>query len=289
MRLIVERGKVVPLESLPPKSIALDGYVQGPAVDAEFERYSFDHHGGCVRFATSATCKMVLDALLLGLDPTDFAVYVNDVDGDTALSVWLLKNPSRAKENRVRRVVEAVASADAHGPAYPVFEPDWLELFRTAMWPETAARRTKEYWAMDLGELLERCVKNIDAMFDPTRIEFIVRRPDTRRYEVTHRGTGGWVMAKSEDGIFDLLYRDGFTKAIAYQELRDGSISYTVAKRSEFVAGFPIPKILAALAEREPGWGGSSTTGGAPRNQDGSRSRLSPDEVFAIVENVLNS
>ncbi len=288
MRLIVERGKVVPFEALPPKSIALDGYVQGPAVDAEHERYSFDHHGGgCVRFATSATCKQVLDALLLGLDPSDFAVYINDVDGDTALSVWLLQNPSRATENRVRRVVEAVAQADAHGPAYPVLEPDWLEFFRTAMRLETEARRTKQYWIMNLGELLKRCVRNIDAMLDPRQVEFVIQGSDTRRYELTHRGTGGWVMAKSDDGIFDLLYRDGYTKAIAYQELFDGSIAYTVAKRSDFISGFPIRKIISALAEREPGWGGSSTTGGAPRNNDGSRSRLSPDEVFAIVESVL--
>jgi len=44
------------------------------------------------------------------------------------------------------------------------------------------------------------------------------------------------------------------------------------------------PAILAALAAEEPGWGGGSTVGGAPRNADGSRSRLDPDAVFERVE-----
>jgi hypothetical protein len=48
-----------------------------------------------------------------------------------------------------------------------------------------------------------------------------------------------------------------------------------------------VPEILAALGEIEPGWGGGSTIGGAPRNADGSRSRLTPKQVFDAVERVL--
>jgi hypothetical protein len=61
-----------------------------------------------------------------------------------------------------------------------------------------------------------------------------------------------------------------------------------VAKRSEFVKAFP-----GARDPRwrwggiEPGWGGGSTVGGAPRNADGSRSRLTPQQVFDAVERVL--
>ncbi|WP_043603413.1 MULTISPECIES: hypothetical protein [Protofrankia] len=49
-------------------------------------------------------------------------------------------------------------------------------------------------------------------------------------------------------------------------------------------AGRGAGTILGALAAREPGWGGGSSIGGAPRRPDGSRSSLHPDEVFTIVE-----
>src|SRR5262245_4412449 len=98
MKLVIERGRTVAPNDLPARSIALDGYAQGPYVDPEGERYSFDHHANCVRHATRSTAEQVLDALSLDLDPTDFFVFINDVDLDTALSVWLLANPHRVHE-----------------------------------------------------------------------------------------------------------------------------------------------------------------------------------------------
>src|SRR5581483_10327579 len=93
MEIVIERGRVIPFEALPDHSLALDGYVLGPAIDAERERYSFDHHGECVRHATRSTAEQVHDALALGLEPSTFTVYLNDVDLDTALPVWLLRHP----------------------------------------------------------------------------------------------------------------------------------------------------------------------------------------------------
>ena len=91
-------------------------------------------------------------------------------------------------------------------------------------------------------------------------------------------------MAQSDSFIFDLLYKNGYTKAIAYMQQEDGSFRYTVGKKSDLVDGFSVPTILKALNEREQGWGGGSTIGGSPRNNDGSASRITPDEVFAVVE-----
>ena len=54
MQILIERGRVLPFSELPPKSIALDGY-----------------------------CQQVMDSLLLGLDPQDLTIYLNDIDGDT--------------------------------------------------------------------------------------------------------------------------------------------------------------------------------------------------------------
>lgn len=73
------------LDQLPPKSIALDGACQGPAIDVAARRYSFDHHAGCVRLATSASCQQVFDAIIMGFDPCGHSVWINDIDGGDAL------------------------------------------------------------------------------------------------------------------------------------------------------------------------------------------------------------
>src|SRR5581483_736444 len=93
--LVLELGHEWTFDDLPPGSIALDGAVQGPRVDAAARRFSFDHHAGCVRLLTSATCRQVFDALLMGLDPAGMRVHVNDLDGDTVLSLWLLEQAPR--------------------------------------------------------------------------------------------------------------------------------------------------------------------------------------------------
>ena len=293
MNVHISRGAVVPFDELAPKSIALDGYCQGPAIDVAGERFSFDHHDKCVRHATRATCQQVLDALLLGFDPSGYTVHVNDVDGDTALSVWLLENPSRVRGLKERALVEIVGVVDAHGPAYPVADRMLADaFFKGAMAPEVAARRNRTYATADLEAMLRACVERITQVVNGT----LKAEPEgkQRSFEITHRGTG-WVMAKSQDFVFDLLYAGGHTRVIAYQEQPDGSVAYTAGKQSEFVSGFPVGPhstpgtILHALNRRENGWGGGSTIGGAPRNADGSRSRLTPDEVFAIVERVANA
>lgn len=293
MELIIERGKTVSFESLPPKSIALDGYVQGPFVDAENHRFSFDHHDKCIRLVTSATCEQVLDALLMGLDPRDYTVFVNDVDEDTVLSVWLLENPERVLEPKVRRLVEMAAKVDAHGIAYPVLERDLFDTFgRIAMAPVAAHRKTKTLHTADQATLLRQCVDGVATMLGA---EVKANEASPRSYTILYRGDGGWILAESNDQVSDLIYADGHTKAIVFQLLPNGTYNYTVMKKSDLVTGFPVGPgsqpgtILHRLNELEPGWGGGSTIGGAPRNADGSRSRLSPREVFDIVESLLKN
>lgn len=293
METIVERGRTVLLSELPPGSIAVDGYVQGPGLDLEGRRFSFDHHGGCVRLVTRASCAQVMDALLLGLDPSDMKVFVNDVDGDTVLCVWLLRNPARAADPAVRAMVEAVAGVDAHGPAYPLLEPDLAAAFVAGpMAAEQAARRDGSYSTCDLEAMLEGCVAALDAWVEagmPRDLEG--EAPGT--YEVTHRGVGGWVMARTEGYAFPALYADGHTRILTHKVLPDGSWQYTVARKSDLVSGFPVGppdepgSILGALAAREPGWGGGSSIGGSPRRADGGSSELSPDQVFELVDALL--
>ncbi len=291
-RLVVERGKTEQLENLPKNSIALDGYVQGPLFDLENNRFSFDHHDKVNRQITRASCQQVEDALLLGFEPKEYGVYINDIDGDTVLSVWLLRHPEMVKDPKVRILVESVGGIDAHGPAYQPLDSELAEkFFKAVMKPEGDARRNKTYAQADLNTLLEQCLKNLDNLIAGT-LEY-TKEVDKRSFEITREGTD-WAMVESNDFVFDMLYQAGHTRVVATQKQPDGSIAYTIAKKSELVNGFPVGptskegSILYELNKIEPGWGGGSTIGGAPRNSDGSRSRLSPEQVFEIIENIVS-
>ncbi len=289
MKLVIERGRIVSFDKLPRKSIALDGYCQGPSIDAETERFSFDHHGGCVRHSTRATAEQVRDAIVLGLDPRGMTAFCNDVDLDTALSVWLLANPHRAGEELVGQLVNTAGHLDAHSGAYPIAEAmrhviEWLSE------PETEARADGSYWSMDntaLAKLLGDVSRRIDVYTRGEASADITHFVIDERYVVEHEGTE-WMLALTVGTrAHAAVFRDGYLRTVLYRQLPDKTYGYTIAKRSEFVKFFPVPEILAKLSEREPGWGGGSTIGGAPRHPDGSRSKLLPTEVFAIVEAVV--
>jgi hypothetical protein len=66
---------------------------------------------------------------------------------------------------------------------------------------------------------------------------------------------------------------------------------YVLWRSSEYVVGFPVRKILAALNQAEgfapvdpAGWGGADNVGGSPR---GRGSALSPDAVEAVVNQIV--
>jgi hypothetical protein len=289
--LIIERGRTLPFEELPDNSIALDGYVQGPQMDLERNRFSFDHHDKVNRQITRASCQQVMDALLLGMDTKDCKVHINDVDGDTVLSVWLLRHPEKANDPKVRMLVESVGGIDSHGPAYEPLDPELAErFFKGVMKPEGDARRTRTYAQADLRQMLDECLKNLDDLMDG-KLEY-QQQDDNRSYE-TVLAEKDWLMVESSDFVFDLVYKDGHNRAVAMQRQPDGSIAYTIAKKSELVRNFPVGPasvegtILYELKQIEPGWGGGSTIGGAPRNPDGSRSRLTPKQVAEVIKRVV--
>jgi hypothetical protein len=84
--------------SAPPGSIFLDGAAQGePFLDPDRAVYNLDHHEGCVRLFTLATCEqaMVLIRKRLDLRRRDWTVWANDGDLDTVLAIWVLLNHLR--------------------------------------------------------------------------------------------------------------------------------------------------------------------------------------------------
>ena len=289
-------GKVWSFSDLPNNSIALDGAVQGPQVDPTARRFSFDHHGGCVRLVTLSTCQQVWLALKLGLVVDDkTAVYINDLDADTVLSVWLLQKAAQDRgseilaRNDLEILVSNIGDVDSHGPIFPI-RPLHFEL--GPRWEDKTPQSV---------EMLAGFMSRLDKWYEDG-VEN--PRPAPRPGEgYALKANGGWEWVTTSDD-FAPLYNGGYLAAALVTPANEGTLTWVVGKRSDLVplalgpadaskdrSGDYLPTILGELAKAEASkgiksqdnWGGGTSIGGSPRLPGGIGSKLSKTEVFEIL------
>lgn len=289
MDIVVKRGYVTTLDKLDFYSIALDGFVRGPQIDPENHRFSFDHHEGCLRYCTTASCVQAMTAILLGLDDLDrYTVYANDVDADVCAAYWCLQNPEKCKETLAKKLIDAIGNADAHGGAIGS-----NGMSKTIEWicsPETDSKRNQDYHKLSdegLKAILEAVLHRIDLYVNGEASIEVAKQPKHGEYKIL-RNEKNWVLVESQDPhVFTKIYQAGFDRIVITRPQEDGSMAVTLAKRSDFVDNFPITKMIEKFNQIEPGAGGGSSIGGLVRNPDGSRSRLSIDKIVEIVDSCV--
>ncbi len=291
MNLIIKRGHVTTLDELPSYSIALDGIVQGPQTDPEHHRFSFDHHSGCLRYCTTAACVQAWTAVSLGLDPENYTIYANDVDSDVCMAVWCLKNPDRCTEPLVKKLVDAVGLGDMFCGAISLNGMTKIVEWISA--PETESRKNDDYSKIcdeGLMSILEAVLHRIDLYVNgEASIEIAKTHPKPAEFKIL-RNENNWVMIQAQDPhILSAVYHAGFDRVVVVRPQNDGSNSITLAKRSDFIANFPLPKFYEALNKLELGWGGGTTAGGSPRRADGSRSKLPLEQIAETINNNINN
>lgn len=290
MNVVLDIGSVRCFRDLPPATLALDGACPGAHLDPERQRFSLDHHGPTPRLSMTATCRQVFDALLLGLNPMPLTVLANHLDGDVILSVWILRHHRRwrRRDSRTRLLplLDSVAGADVHGPAYPAPDPDRLRHFQQRIvTPVRVAMQsgTAPAVALDAGlAALDRWWRR--GLVPGNTLES--RRAPARARVRNH---GHWSMLSTDGGAPDLFAR-GRLRVVATRPMSPGRHQYLLTRRSDLVSGFPIRRMLAALNRAEAAalgrdlapserWGGASTVAGSPR----SGSVLTPQMVARIV------
>lgn len=302
--VVIDLARVWQLAELPCRSIALDGAVAGPLLDPVRQRYSFDHHAGCLRLVTSATCQQVLDAILMGLEPVGHRVFLNDLDADTVLSTWLIEHAARWLQPECRRkvtpLVANVGAADAHGPGFIPDNPSLVASFHRRVLAPVRKARLQGYPEGPI-HALETAVSLLEDWWQAGLAPAAdAQEPAHCPFELQPRER--WVLATLRAppsthtrGGFRSLYRLGFDRVVVWSPMASGRYRYTLARRSDLVAGFPLERMLARLeaAEleargtnerpRQP-WGGGSSIGGSP----GDGSVLAPARVAALIDEVLN-
>ena len=256
-------GVTINPQEMEPNTIYLDGACRGPHIDNEKRSFSFDHHANCSRFSTLSTCEQVLLALAMGMDPTDMEVVINDLDADTSLAVWLLTYPERI-DDRVREQVRLIGRVDSHGP---LWTPTKLH---KSLSRKPGVPQTREMLWEDQQHINVWFQHGDDALPEPFAL------PPCPMHGLDVNGNVVEVM-----GDFAAAYAAGAVIALAKVPGPGGTFGWTVGKKSDFARG-DIPAFLAEMNSLEPGWGGGSTIGGAPRNPDGTRSKLGWTEVWPV-------
>lgn len=288
-----------------PFSVGIDGFVgTGTWYNLDIPMMCLNHHEGCDRTVTLATCQQALRVVRLNVmkafedaygNPT-MHVDANDCDHDVCASWWVLKNHERCKaalNQHVNALIAITGDLDATAGAYPI--PRTIEMMRKIDWVYDPYMQFRISGQIDKRDpsafrgIIDSVCLRIDA-FVNGRAEML----DTmdRRYEDV-RVEKGWRMIKElGTGARGSVFADGIEAFLSIRERLDGAHSVSICKSSPFVRHFNVPRILNALNEEEgltdkpDRWGGSDLVGGSPRV---SGTRLSLDTQVKIINRCVET
>jgi len=289
--------------SAPPGSIFLDGTAQGePFLDPDRAVYNLDHHEGCVRLFTLATCEqaMVLIRKRLDLRKRDWTVFANDADLDTVLAIWVLLNHLRlvAEDPRPREAIMPLlrleGCIDALGLELQdlcALPPELLARTRAQMQElrakELALQAEGRWEKIDLLPYVASQLQAIDRLVYPAEeFEGVAEIEELARRELA-RGSVA-VVCRSKAGIYEVerQLRRVHGERLGVIALQKTPATYSLRQVDPALPG-TLEQVYARLnlvdpashGNRSPNrWGGSDEIGGSPR---AAGTRLTPAQIAA--------
>jgi membrane protease YdiL (CAAX protease family) len=312
LQVIIKAGLTVTASAArkaPPGTIFLDGVAQTePFLDHDKKVYNLDHHEGCVRTFTLATCEQALVMCVKGLDLRDreWKIFANEPDLDTILSIWILLNHQRINNKeainrrslfalvRLEGVIDALGLELRELSGLPVdllqklmrvidrLRAEELELKKAAAWAKT------DYLDYTFGVLrkLDQFLIKLGELDDFKGVE------ELARIELTNNRIA--VVVASDLGIYEL--EPHLTKLygnrLGWVALRRGEKDYTLRQMDLFMPvsledvyqrlNFMDPMVKGRMSVSR--WGGSGDIGGSPRDRG---TGLSPGEIVSACRDVI--
>ncbi len=291
--------------------VLLDGAgTFAPTLDNEHRLYNLDHHTGCLRAFTLATCEQALIMVLKGLDLDKgrWTLYANEPDLDTVFALWVLLNHRRLRglppERRdiIAPMLRLEGAIDANG-----FQmADWCGLPSQALADARAALDSLQARELKLkgeGEwaTADLLVYTADTLHE---IDRLVYSPDDFEdwsgveEEYDHVELGGdrvGVVVRDSSGIYEVeeRLRKQWGDQLGLIVLEKGAGEFTLRRTTSFssIDLEPIYRRLnlvdPAVDGRPPDkrWGGSDDIGGSPRPGG---SGLGPREIADAVRSVYS-
>ncbi len=274
----------------PSGSIFLDGAAQGePFIDNEKQIFNLDHHEGCVRPFTLATCEQAMVVVRMGLDlrKRDWTIYANEPDLDTVLAIWVLLNHVRLNDENpeVRRTIMPLirlqGTIDAHGlemQELAGFPPrlylDTLSQLEGLRVREVELKREGRWRDTDFLAYTLEVLQDVDSLvYSSFHFEKTIAVHELVRATLAHH----WLViaCRSDSGIYEVerQLRRLHGERLGVIVLQKDKVTYTLRRVNHF-----LPVSLDAIYERlnavDPlaggprsgnRWGGSEEIGGSPR------------------------
>ncbi len=304
MAVRVERGLSIPgpaARKSPSGSIFLDGVVQeGPFLDVEKHIYNLDHHQGCVRSFTLATCEQAMVVVRKGLDlqGRDWTIYANEPDLDTVLAIWVLLNHIHINDkdggirSRIMPLVRLQGTIDAHGLemqdlcgySEELREATFAELERLRA-GEIELKKEGRWQECDFLEYTAGVLRTLDALVYPERhFEEVLEVEELARADIGDRSLA--IVCRSDAGIYEVerYLRRVHGKRLGIIVLQKDARTYTLRQVDAFLpASLEIIYERLNLLDTTAGsrssgnrWGGSSEIGGSPRTTG---TKLTPQQI----------
>ena len=304
MAVRVERGTTTPSSTAhkaPPGTIYLDGAAEGaPFLDAERAVFNLNHHEGCVRSFTLATCEQALVVIRKGLDleGRDWTIYANDPDLDTVLAIWVLLNHLRLNDvdDEIRRkvipLVRLEGAIDAHGLDMQEFCGFPLELQESVFVDlehlrskEVALKKEGRWDKINFLEYTASVLRSIDGMiYSRHHFEGVVKVEELARAEIDEKKLA--VVCRADLGIYEVEphLRRLHGKRLGVIILQKNPNTYTLRQVDTFHPGtlesayerLNLIDPAAGSRRSDNRWGGSEEIGGSPRATGTS---LSPQQI----------
>jgi len=293
------------------RSIFLDGAGDfAPLLDNKARVYNLDHHQGCIRPFTLATCEQALVLVMNGLelDEGDWTLYANEPDLDTLLAIWVMLNfrriprLSEASKDILLPLLRLEGAIDANGTELADYCGLTQQTLRQArarldqLYGQEKEFRANERWPnLDWRQYTAAMLAEIDLLVytsedfqDHTSIEEILGHVEIAERKVA-------VACRDQSGIYgaerSLKNRWGEQLGIiALEKSSEGGFHHYTLRRVSAVLDFDLHPAFdmlnlldPAVDGRPPGsrWGGSLDIGGSPRPRG---SKFQPSEVLKLLQ-----
>lgn len=303
VRLRIEPGLAVTSSGLSRfgrQTIFLDGAYSGaPFHDNDHRHYSLDHHEGCVRSVTLATCEQAAVLLVLGLPIHEgqWTLVINEPDLDAILACWVLMNHVDLLRDNSRLLTDAMpllrveGNIDSYGFGKEVLtglSPATLQQQREKLdmliQPISELRASGHWTPPEYQNAVLRTLEAIDSQLLPEELlHELLEYEEIARVRL--RGPRIAVLCRSSRGIYEVEehLRTRYGKLLGIVVLEKGDGRFTIRRSDAFLS-----KSLTYLYESlnavdrnvsqgegiENRWGGADDIGGSPRRSGSALSGL---------------
>lgn len=293
----------------PERSIFLDGAARGePFLDNKRQIYNLDHHEGCERTFTLATCEQSLVLIRKGLNlkEKNWTIYANEPDLDTIFAIWIFLNHKYLYSGETKQYKKVICLIRLEG----VIDSLGLELIDILGYPPNLLKENKNklerlrqneleikqkgMWnSIDYTQYIHKILNLIDSLvYETEEVKNLKGIVEIARAEITDDDSV--VVYEGELGIYELeeYLNKIYTKKPTFVILKKDKNTYTIRK-SDVFSPLDLNKIYERLnifdknvngKIRENRWGGSSQIGGSPRI---SGTFLTAGQIVEICKNAF--